>query len=615
MRPHLPLSLLSALLVSLASPAWADYTLTENGSTTIKYENDKYVLTLPDGTTSDLDMGDTSMIFVTDITDAGTYENGYERTLTLESGTYTGLRLWNVGGGTGATTMAGTNSFVLNIGAGVNLALPNGAGSNFMNWGNQTREVHADITLNVEEGVTINAFTLIGDGNGQDVYKTFGNYQATINGGTWSGTTADGVSWCFGLGQESFYHTGNVDYTINGGTFASFVTAGVVRGMGQSSTINGDVKLTITGGTFNGHVALLGKAGVTLAEGGSATMIVSGVVFNGNDFGDGGTMSVTGGEFQGIVAGGSWANTNTRSLNSTSLTLDLGEASTAATILGGSWVETGASSINITGSSNLTIKSGTYTGLIWGGSRINGTGTATISGNIGATHVVVEGGIFNGATISGGTYIERNNSSGALTIGETHVDIIGGTFTDAFIYGGGKKVNASTLTTTLSKVSITGNNATFSGTMISGGGQGDTVSSAILTLSGVNKTDALAGATIENFDAIAADSDTDAVIVNATVLDGRETFTKSGDGKVTLTAAAGFNNALSVTGGELRFGLADGVSFGSAISLSAGAWLTSAGNMTLAPTGGITIDLTGMNSTGSAVIESGGTLAFSADGS
>ena len=52
------------------------------------------------------------------------------------------------------------------------------------------------------------------------------------------------------------------------------------------------------------------------------------------------------------------------------MTLDLGSGTVATMIAGGSWVETGESTFNITGSTNLTFKSGTYTGQIWGGSYI-----------------------------------------------------------------------------------------------------------------------------------------------------------------------------------------------------------------------------------------------------
>ena len=52
----------------------------------------------------------------------------------------------------------------------------------------------------------------------------------------------------------------------------------------------------------------------------------------------------------------------------------------------------GESTFNITGSTNLTFKSGTYTGQIWGGSYINGTATAALTGNIGSTNSTITGG-------------------------------------------------------------------------------------------------------------------------------------------------------------------------------------------------------------------------------
>lgn len=155
------------------------------------------------------------------------------------------------------------------------------------------------------------------------------------------------------------------------------------------------------------------------------------------------------------------------------MTLDLGSGTVAAMIAGGSWVETGESTFNITGSTNLTFKSGTYTGQIWGGSYINGTATAALTGNIGSTNITITGGTFDGAQISLGTYVERNNTSSALTIGEANLSISGGTFNNAAIYAGGQKVNGTSLTTALANVTITGNDAVFTGTTtLSGQGAG-----------------------------------------------------------------------------------------------------------------------------------------------
>ncbi len=297
------------------------------------------------------------------------------------------------------------------------------------------------------------------------------------------------------------------------------------------------------------------------------------------------------------------------------MTLDLGGNTVAAMIAGGSWVETGESTLNITGSTNLTFKSGTYTGQIWGGSYINGTATAALTGNIGSTNITITGGTFDGAQISLGTYVERNNANSALTIGEANLSISGGTFNNASIYAGGQKVNGTSLTTALASVTLTGNDAVFSGTTtISGQGRGDTVTRSVLNLNGVTREDMFENAVISGFDEISAGEGTDALIANATVLDGRSAFTKSGAGKLTLGSSAGFANALTVSAGELSFGLAGGVAFGNSITMGAGARLTSAGNMTLSPASVLTLDLTGLNSSSAAVIQSGGTLSFSTEG-
>ena len=83
MRPHLPLSLLSALLACFISPAWSAYTLDDNGETTITFGNEQYTITNPGGSSSE-QTDSPGTIYMTDITAAGTYEGGYDRTLTLE---------------------------------------------------------------------------------------------------------------------------------------------------------------------------------------------------------------------------------------------------------------------------------------------------------------------------------------------------------------------------------------------------------------------------------------------------------------------------------------------------------------------------------------------------
>ncbi|MCD8272600.1 MAG: autotransporter-associated beta strand repeat-containing protein, partial [Akkermansia sp.] len=655
MRPRLPLVLLSALLACFISPSWSDYTLAGNGETTISFSDDQYTITPPEGepTVQADSPGD---IYLTNITASGTYEDGYNRVLNLEGGTYTKLQLWNVAGTAGGVTIGGTNSFVINIGEGVSLLNTNAW---LMGWSNQDRIVSADITLNVDRNAgAINGFSLVGDGNKNDAYRTTGTYTVNIHGGEWAGISVSNPSssWCIGLGQESFRHTGDVTFTIDGGTFAQLVTAGTTRGAGQRSTIIGNVSLNLDGGTFNGSVALLGRGQVQLGDGtnaytarlsitggqynanvyglsdatssgsaaniaehSSASVEITGGTFAQSLFSQGVTTTITGAAFSGDgtkkIFAGARLSTSAWNLTDTNMTLDLGSNTVAAMIAGGSWVETGESTLNITGSTNLTFKSGTYTGQIWGGSYINGTATAALTGNIGSTNITITGGTFNGAQISLGTYVERNNTNSALTIGEANLSISGGTFDNASIYAGGQKVNGTSLTTALANVTITGNDAVFSGTTtLSGQGRGDTVTRSVLNLNGVTREDMFENAVISGFDEISAGEGTDAIIANATVLDGRNAFTKSGAGKLTLGSSAGFANALTVSAGELSFGLAGGVAFGNSITMGAGARLTSAGNMTLSPASVLTLDLTGLNSSSAAIIQSGGTLSFNTEG-
>lgn len=90
----------------------------------------------------------------------------------------------------------------------------------------------------------------------------------------------------------------------------------------------------------------------------------------------------------------------------------------------------------------------------------------------------------------------------------------------------------------------------------------------MLNLNGVTRADMFTNASISGFDEISAGEGTDAVIANATVLDGPSAFTKSGAGKLTLSSSTGFANALTVSSGELSFGLAGRVTFGNSITMA-----------------------------------------------
>ena len=645
MRPRLPLVLLFALLACFISPSWSNYTLTGAEETTISFANDEYTITPPEGDPI-TQAGSPGGIFMIDVTAAGTHSGDYSRTLTLEGGSYDFVRLWNLPTGAGATTLSGENRFVVNIGSGASIT----TGGYFMHWSNNSRNVTADLTLNVAaDASTITGLTMSGDGNaGGDKIVTTGAVTVAVNGGTWTGFDN---SFCLALGFECFKHTGNVDFSVNGGTFARAVSAGAARGTGGNATILGNVGLKIAGGTFNGVVSLLGAgqvnygdaaegvkyegrlsisngtfsanvlglgegASISVKQNASVFLDISGGTFNENVFAQGSVATVTGGTFMEgkRLFGGGMASTSTYNLTSTSLTLDLREQAMAAIVAGGSWAE-GTSTVNITEATNLTIKSGTYTGQLWGGSVINGTASAAITANIGTTNVTIEGGTFNAAQISAGSYVERGLATATVTVGEANLTIKDGRFTDASIYGGGQKVNGTGHETTLATVTIEGNLAVFNGhTSISGQGRGDTVTRSVLNLNDVTKADMFVNTTLSGFDEISAGDETDAIIANATVLDGRNAFTKSGTGRLTLSSATGFANALTVSGGELRFGLSTGVTFGNSITMGAGARLTSEGGMTLSPVSGLTLDLTGMNSSNTAIIQSGGALVFNETG-
>jgi hypothetical protein len=317
--------------------------------------------------------------------------------------------------------------------------------------------------------------------------------------------------------------TGNGGLTLSGGTVSGNVAAleggGLWNGSGLM-TVNGGA--VIDGNTASGPAADDGGGGIF--QNGGGTLAVSGGVQITNNVADGASGSgggilnlsiveVTGSTITGNIAnragGGIEAIAGT-STTLTNVTLNNNNAGVAPAVA----APGNGGGMHITGNGGLTLSGGTVNGnvaALEGGGLWNGSGLMAISGGTfirsntasGPAADDGGGGIFQNTggtlTVSGGVRIDFNVADGALGSGGGIHNLSIANITNSTIGGnranraGGGIEAAGGATTTLTDVSVTGNNAGVApavaapgnggglhvsgagSTTISGGGFGDNI--------------------------------------------------------------------------------------------------------------------------------------------
>lgn len=125
-------------------------------------------------------------------------------------------------------------------------------------------------------------------GGGTVAATVDGGAHVTINGGTFTGMVTAGSN---GTKTGSVINDG-AELIINDGTFSNYVVAG-----GFAGTINGGVKLTISGGDFS---AMNNTKGIYAGGGSQNTVITGGTVTTLQDIAEGNDFAA----YQGILSGG-----------------------------------------------------------------------------------------------------------------------------------------------------------------------------------------------------------------------------------------------------------------------------------------------------------------------
>src|SRR5262245_26833911 len=487
--------------------------------------------------------------------------------------TVSGIWNWTAGSmsGTGETVVAASGTLTISGGVSLGRTLTvNGTG----NWtagridvNNGTLAINGTFTTTTDNG-----------------FENFGGTPAVNNAGTFTKSTATGVSYS----NIPFNNTGTI--TINSGSMnlnaGGTSTGSYTAAAGAALNFNGGTHdVTLTGGKSVGGAGTIGFTGGTTTIGGAGTYNVTG------------TSNVTGGTFNVNLAAGAGDWTQSGGALSGSGTVTVASGKSYAWSAGSMW---GSAQTVIAAGATLTISGGVSLGRTltvngtgnWTAGRIdvnngtlaiNGTFTTTTDNgfeNFGGTPAVNNAGTFTKSTATGVSYSNIPfNNTGTITINSGSMNLnAGGTSTGSYTAAAGAALNFNGGT---HDVTLTG------GKSVGGAG----------TIGFTGGTTTIGGAGTYN---VTGTSNVTGGTVNLNLASGAGDWTQSGgalSGSGTVTVASGKSYAWSAG----RMG-------GSAQTvIAAGATLTISGGVSLGRT--LTVNGTG-NWTAGRIDVNNGTLAI-----
>jgi fibronectin-binding autotransporter adhesin len=427
-----------------------------------------------------------------------------------------------------------------------------------------------------------------------------------VTGGNWNG--AGSVTGAVTSSSGAFNIGSGANLTANGGLN---VTGGSISGTDATSAITGSVNYTSnTASTFNGVIAGAGKtltmnsAGTTLTLGGTNT-------YTGATTITAGTLNVTGstaaGSTVGIATAGTLAGSGTVNGNATltgngiiNLT-NPGTIGGTLAVTGGNWngagsvtgaVTSSSGAFNIGNGANLTANGGLN---VTGGSIAAGNASSTITGSVNYTSNTAS--TFNGVIAGAGKTLTMNSAGTTFTLGGTNT------------YTGATTITAGTLTVNGSTAAGSTVGVGTAGTLA---GSGTVNGSATLTGNGIiNLTNP---GTIGGTLAVTGGNWNGAGSVTGAVT--------SGSGALTIGSGANLtaNGGLNVTGGTIASGSATStitgsVNYTSGSSSTFGGVIAGAGKTLTMNNGASTLTLTGANTYTGATTITAGTVTLSGTGS
>ena len=319
--------------------------VTNNLDVTVNYKDGAYEAVYKNGTATSEPIADgTGMIQLindsTMLTDSAS--------ITLESGTYRGVKFMQVGGGMVAQLGSETDQkkLVLNITGDASVTNFIGGGQGLLGWSNGSANavLYTDIDVNVNTTGSVAGIVLTGEANAQHTIKVYGDLTANIEAGTIGILLNAGAAYdaatnaSLATGAKGMYVEGDVTYNLGkvGNDDSALTFAGNVVGSiaqmngGATGSMKGDVTINVNSGTYNNIYGVGSKAAL-----------------DGNV-----TINYNGGTINGIIAGTAGATVSGVS------TLNIGAALGAASINMDTFaavnVLSGAS-LNYTGGNTLTL--------------------------------------------------------------------------------------------------------------------------------------------------------------------------------------------------------------------------------------------------------------------
>jgi len=374
-------------------------------------------------------------------------------------------------------------------------------------------EIYGNETYTPADGVV--AISLTGEGNANAVVvggndanadpgtgKVATDVWIEANEGTYKALVGGNHAQNWGSNGVRADFEGNAHIKVDGATIGTIVGGNFKDGQSPSfigdtfiSVFSGDVTGSIIGAGVAAHNQKMTQTGDTnifvytpLSSGESRLtsepndMIIGGFswitnVSKGQELSGNTNILVDTTKYEGSatemvkhIVGGNYNNTaSTQTITgSTNVVLDLGEIALkdAYKVVGGNWCDYGSTDI---GTTNITIKSGTYKAPVVGGSWIAGQGGTHA---IDETKINITGGTLTGSNLFGGSRV--GNGSPTLTAGDISI-VIDGDAVVNHVYGGhsiesgGNAANENKVVATTNSIEITvDDNAHVMGTIVGG---------------------------------------------------------------------------------------------------------------------------------------------------
>ena len=188
--------------------------------------------------------------------------------ITLESGTYAGVKFMQVGGGMVAQLGSETDQkkLTLNITGDASVEQFIDGGQGLLGWsnGNANAVLYSDIDVNVNTTGTVAGIVLTGEANAVHTIKVYGDLTANIEAGTIkavhnaNGLYDSSTNASLAAGAKGVYLEGDITYNLGkvGNDDAALTFEGNVVGSisqmngGQTGSSKGDITININSGTY-----------------------------------------------------------------------------------------------------------------------------------------------------------------------------------------------------------------------------------------------------------------------------------------------------------------------------------------------------------------------------